>query len=216
MFESYFKSPYLQGKNLLVSLTLYLCGMIFIGIGAVLTINSHAGAGGYDALTFVLSERLGIRVSFVIYAIALLSVLAAALIRKGYPRMTTFISAFILGAIVDFCKHLLSPVQATDFLSSVVLLLGGLLLISFGVGTYLLSKLPANPIDDLVLAFNEKNVSIRTAKLSFDVTCFVLALILGGKIGWGTFVITICLGPLIQMWTQLINAALSKVSIARI
>lgn len=216
MFLSYFKSPYFRGKNLWLSIFLYIIGMFSIGFGAVLTIHSNAGAGGYDALIFVLSEKIGVPPSFVIYFIAFLSVVASAVIRRSFPKLTTFITGFLLGIIVDLCKYLLQNVYGNTPLLSILFLLGGMVLIGFGVGAYLLSKFPANPIDDFVLALNEKGISLRVAKLSFDIPCFLLAFLLGGAIGWGSFVITIGLGPLIQFWTQFINKQLSLFSIDRL
>lgn len=35
----------------------YLTGIVLTPMGVVLTINSHAGAGGYDALNFAIADR---------------------------------------------------------------------------------------------------------------------------------------------------------------
>lgn len=216
MFKSFFaKNPYLQGRELPVSLALYMVGMVAIGMGAVLTINSHAGAGGYDALTFVLSDICNIRISYVIYLIATIALIIAALIRRTFPRLTSFITAFLLGLIVDAWKSALVNIQATSFLSSILFLFGGMLLVAFGVGAYLLSKLPANPIDDLVLALTERSLSLQMAKLCFDIPCFVLAFFLGGQLGWGTVVITLGLGPLIQVWYNILRFCLARLDLAR-
>ena len=39
-------------------LILYFIGVCIMPAGAVLTINAHMGAGGYDALNFVLSDMV--------------------------------------------------------------------------------------------------------------------------------------------------------------
>ncbi len=62
-------------------------------LGVVLTVNSHLGAGGYDALNFALGEKMGINTSLAIYMTAFL----AAVIRKKMLRITTFISFFFWG-----------------------------------------------------------------------------------------------------------------------
>lgn len=215
MFKSLLDNPYLKGKQLPISLFLYFCGMFSIGFGAVLTINSQAGAGGYDALTFALSERLGVPVSYAIYLIAAVSVLATAVIRRSFPRLTTFITALILGVIVDFWKLVLVDVKGYSLLTSLLFLLSGICFIGFGVGAYLLSKFPANPIDDFVLALTERGISLKTAKLGFDIPCFVLAILLGGQLGWGSIVITLGLGPAIHLWNNLLNSVLARLSLAR-
>lgn len=66
-------------------------------LGVVLTVNSHLGAGGYDALNFALGEKMGINTSLAIYMTAFLAVILAAVIRKKMLRITTFISFFFWG-----------------------------------------------------------------------------------------------------------------------
>ena len=91
------------------NLALYAIGVGIMPMGVVLTINAHLGAGGYDALNFALAERLHINTSLAIYATAFLVVLLAAFIRKGYPRLETFISSFFLGIFTDMWKTILAP-----------------------------------------------------------------------------------------------------------
>ena len=83
------------------NLALYGIGVGIMPMGVVLTINAHLGAGGYDALNFALAERLRINTSLGIYATAVLVVILTAFIRKGYPRLETFISSFFLGIFTD-------------------------------------------------------------------------------------------------------------------
>ena len=86
------------------NLALYGIGVGIMPMGVVLTINAHLGAGGYDALNFALAERLRINTSLGIYATAVLVVILTAFIRKGYPRLETFISSFFLGIFTDMLE----------------------------------------------------------------------------------------------------------------
>lgn len=54
----------MKGRDWAVNLLLYLIGIGLMPFGVVLTINSHLGAGGYDALNFALGDRLGINTSY--------------------------------------------------------------------------------------------------------------------------------------------------------
>ena len=186
-------------------LILYLAGVIIMPLGVVLTINAHLGAGGYDALNFALGDILGINTSLAIYATALLVVFITSFIRRGSPRFTTFISSFFLGLATDFWKVICAGIQGTNFISSILILLSGILLVGFGVASYMLSGLPTNPTDDMIAACNERGISIRRAKITLDVVCVVLALILGGEIGIGTIICTLVLGPIVDMFHHLLN-----------
>ena len=72
----------LKTKDWCANLLLYLIGVGLMPLGVVLTVNSHLGAGGYDALNFALGERMGINTSLAIYMTAFLAVILAAVIRK--------------------------------------------------------------------------------------------------------------------------------------
>lgn len=52
-------------KEKIRSLILYGIGIVFMPLGVVLTINAHAGAGGIDALDFIISEKLHVSTSIV-------------------------------------------------------------------------------------------------------------------------------------------------------
>lgn len=179
-------------------LILYAIGVGIMPLGVVLTVNAHLGAGGYDALNFALGERLHINTSLAIYGTAFFVLILAALVRRSYPRIQTFVSSFFLGIFTDFWKNILAPVQGTSLGSSLLIMILGLIVIAFAVACYMISVFPTNPTDDFVVALHEQGVKIGTAKIGLDAVCVVLALLLGGEIGIGTIICTFGLGPVID------------------
>lgn len=192
-------------ETLPLRLFLYMIGVGIMPFGVVLTINSHFGAGGVDALNFVIAERLGIETSFAIYGMALLVVLLTACIRRSFPRFTTFIASFLMGLFTDFWKSILSDIQGISLISQVVIMLLGLIIVGFAVAAYMCSDFPTNPNDDFVVALHERGISIRAAKMSFDIICVVAAFILGGEIGVGTILCTFVLGPVIDFFYKIMT-----------
>lgn len=191
---------YLKGKQLIISIILYAIGIVVMPLGVVLTINSHVGAGGYDALNFALGDSFHIKTSYAIYATALVAVIVTAIVRRSFPRITTFISSFLIGFTTDFWKWALDGIEGKTFLSSLGLLLLGMVVIGLAVASYMLSHFPTNPTDDFIVALKEKGVSIKVAKISFDLFCMVVAFFCGGEISWGTLVITFGLGLVIDFF----------------
>lgn len=187
-------------REKLTHLVLYLIGVGIMPAGAVLTINAHLGAGGYDALNFVLADLLHIRTSLAIYGTAFIILITAALIRKSYPRVETFLSSFFMGISTDFWKTIFNGFEGTNFISSLILMGIGMIIIAFAVASYMLSIFPTNPSDDLILALKERGCKIGIAKMSFDIICVVLAFLLGGEIGIGTIIVSLCLGPIIDFF----------------
>ncbi len=191
---------------------MYLLGILAISVGVVFTINSHAGAGGFDALNFILAKHLGINTSYAIYITSFLLVLITAGIRRTYPRMVTFVSSFLIGFFIDISKGLLEGVEGTGIVSSAVLLIVGMILVGFGVAAYVSSGLPPNTNDDLVLALKEKGVPIGKAKVGFDAACALLAFFLGGEIGWGTIAVSFGLGCVVQFFDGIIGSYTKKIA----
>lgn len=200
-------------KDWAANLILYLIGIGLMPLGVVLTVNSHLGAGGYDALNFALGERLGINTSLAIYMTAFLAVILAALIRKKMLRLTTFISSFFLGLFTDLWKWVLRDVEGTGWISAALLFGIGLVIVAFAVAAYILCIFPSNPTDDLVAAMREKGVRIGIAKIGLDVVCVAAAFVLGGEIGVGTIVCTLGLGPVVDLFFGLLKKMTEKYGI---
>ena len=192
----------LDREDHVVNLLLYLVGVSLLPLGAVLTVNAHLGAGGIDALNFVLADRLGVNTSVAVLSTSLVSLVLAAFIRRSYPRIQTFLTSLLIGLFTDFWRALLSGVQGTELLEQLALLAVGLVVTAFGVAVYMISPLPSGPNDDLVLAMREAGVSIWASKVGFDAVCVVLALALGGEIWLGTIICTFGLGPVIDFFVR--------------
>lgn len=208
-----FKS--LTSKEKRTHLLLYIIGIVFMPLGVVLIINAHLGAGGYDALNFALGETLDINTSLAIYMTAIIAVVVAAIVRKGLPRITTFISSFFLGIFTDLWKQLLVNLEGNTFFISLILFIIGMLIIAFAVAAYIISVLPSNPTDDLVVALSEKGMNLGMAKIGLDVLCVIVAIIMGGEIGIGTIICTFGLGPFINVFHKFILKIINNNNLAK-
>ena len=118
----------LNAREKAIHLILYFIGVGVMPAGVVLTINAHMGAGGYDALNFVLADILGIKTSYAIYGTAFFILLMAAVIRKSYPRIETFISSFFMGIFTDLWKRLFDNIQGTTFTYALILMILGIII----------------------------------------------------------------------------------------
>lgn len=194
----------LTKKEWAMHVILYAIGIVFMPMGVVFTINAHLGANGYDALNFALAELLHINTSLAIYMTAAAAIVIAAVIRKGFPRVTTFISSFLLGIFTDIWKKVFAGLQGEDLAFSIFLFALGVLLIAIAVASYVISIFPSNPTDDLIVAMNEKGLNLGVAKIILDAVCVAIAFFLGGEIGVCTIIVTFGLGPIINLFRDLI------------
>lgn len=194
----------LTKKEWAMHVILYAIGIVFMPMGVVFTINAHLGANGYDALNFALAELLHINTSLAIYMTAGIAIVIAAVIRKGFPRVTTFISSFLLGIFTDIWKKVFAGLQGESIGFSIFLFALGVLLIAIAVASYVISIFPSNPTDDLIVAMNEKGLNLGVAKIILDAVCVAIAFFLGGEIGVCTIIVTFGLGPIINLFRDLI------------
>lgn len=110
-------------------LILYALGILCIPLGVVFTINSHAGAGGYDALNFALAGLLNFNISYAVCMTAILALFASSFIRRGFPRITCFITSYLFGISMDFWNAVLAGVKGDSLFFSAVFLAVGMVIV---------------------------------------------------------------------------------------
>lgn len=172
--------------------------------GVVLTVKARLGAGGYDAWNFALADRLGMEPSRAIYLSAVVVIVVTAFIRRGRPRIATFLSSFFLGISTDFWNQIWRGIRAETAASMVFWFLTGMIIVAFGAASYMSGRFSPGPADDLVVALYERGLPIGGVKIVFDILCVCLAMMLGGQIGAGTIVLTLGLGPVIGLFHKYI------------
>lgn len=109
---------------------------------------------------------------------------------------------FILGFFVDFwMAHLVNRLHYFMFMSQLLLLIAGLIIVGLGIALYLQSEFPLNPIDDFMVTIQERyGVNLMVAKLIGEILALLFAFLVKGPIGLGTLIIAFGLGPAIQFF----------------
>ncbi|MGY3718019.1 YczE/YyaS/YitT family protein [Sutcliffiella cohnii] len=179
----------------------YLIGLLILSFGVSLTIVSDLGAGAWDALNVGLSNRIGLTVGSWVFIVGIILIVVNAFLRKHKPDYLAVITIFLVGSFIDFWLYMLSNLEPTGFLFKLLVLLAGMTLLSLGIATYLQAKFPVIPIDNLMLALQDRlGFKLMTAKMTGELIALVLALIFGGPIGLGTIIVTFGVGPFIQLF----------------
>ncbi len=187
-------------KEKSVHIFMYGFGVFFIPAGIVLTINSHFGAGGLDALNFAFGELIHVRTSISIFILGFVFMCLAALIRRQRPRPLTFMASVFQGIFVDVWKIILADVQGTGWVDGLLLFLLGNVVIAIAAAPYFISFFPPNPGDDLTQAISERGIRFGLAKILFEVATAVVAFFLHGEISIGTVILIVILGPMIDFF----------------
>lgn len=193
-----------------VHVLMYLMGIVVLPLGIVLTINSHFGAGGLDALNFALGDWLHIPTSISIYILGAIYTCLAGVLRKKSPRWTVMITSLLQGGFTGIWKVILAGVESTGPVSAVLMFLAGNLIVAMTAGPYFLSMFPANPIDDLTKAVSELGMRISFAKIILECCGAVFAFLLHGEVNIGTVLTILLLGPMIDCFSVLTKKWLKK------
>lgn len=183
---------------------IFLLGISILTLGVSMTVKSDIGAGSYDSINFAIADMLNIKVSLAISITSFMVLIIAAFIRKEAPRITTFITSVIMGLFTDIWVKIVDLIQVNTILNKGLVFTIGMVLVCFGIALYMIPKLPTNPTDDLMIALTEKKISIKRAKMTIDIICIVLALILKGPIGIGTIVLTFLVGPTVDIFHNIL------------
>jgi uncharacterized protein len=183
-------------------LLFWLTGIIIISLGASLTIKADIGTGAWDALNVGLSNLFHLTIGTFVIIIGITLLFFNAWLVKRKPEYLSLFTIFIVGSLIDFWMLIgLGQLELTTYIYKLITLVGGLLIVGMGVAIYLQPKFPLNPIDHFMMAVSQKfGVSLVVAKTISEIVALVLALIVSGPIGFGTIIVTVGIGPSIQLF----------------
>lgn len=191
----------------------FLIGILIFTLGAALTIKADIGIGGWDAISVGLNSIFGISIGFWLIISSLIVLIIAAILKKEFIKVNSFITAALVGGCVDFWVELIKNIKLDTLVKQYVLFFVGIIIVGIGVAIYLLPKLPANPIDHLMVTIKEKyNLKVMYAKLLVDSSCILVALIFKGPIGIGTILATVILGPAVNFFQDRIIKYYNKIT----
>jgi uncharacterized protein len=196
-------------------LLFWLLGIIILSLGASLTIKANMGVGAWDALNVGLSRIYGFTVGSFVIIIGIILLFVNAVLLKSRPDYMAVFTFFIIGSLIDIWMLIVfRNFEPNEFMLKLVTLVIGLLIIGLGVAMYLQPKFPLNPIDNFMMGVSKRlNVSLVVAKTIGELIALVLALIVKGPIGYGTIIVTIGIGPSIQLFVPFIEKVATRLNV---
>jgi uncharacterized protein len=196
-------------------LVFWLIGIVILSLGASLTIKANMGVGAWDALNVGLSRITGLTVGNFVIIMGIILLFINALLLKSRPDYLAIFTFFIIGTLIDFWLLIvLADFAPTNNMVKFTTLIGGLLVIGLGVAMYLQPKFPLNPLDNLMVGISRRlGVNLVVAKTIGEIIALVLALIVQGPIGFGTLIVTLGIGPSIQLFVPYSERVASNLGI---
>jgi uncharacterized membrane protein YczE len=181
-----------------------LLGLFLFGFSVALMIRAELGLGPWDAFHVGLSQITGISVGMVMNGIGLLIVIGALAIGVR-PGPGTIVNMIMIGIFAD----LLLPVVpvAAGLGWAWAYLIGGIVLCGLATGMYIGAGYGAGPRDSLMVGLAQRSGwSVRLVRTLIEVSVLGFGWAMGGKIGVGTVVFTLTVGPAAQWGIGLFGA----------
>jgi uncharacterized protein len=196
-------------------LLFWLLGVVILSLGASLTIKSNIGVGAWDALNVGLSRIYGLTVGSFVIIIGIIILFVNAILLKSRPEYLAVFTFFIIGSLIDFWMLVaLKNFEPNEYILKLVILILGLLIIGLGVAMYIQPKFPLNPLDNFMMGISKRfGVSLVVAKTIGELIALVLALIVKGPIGFGTIIVTVGIGPSIQLFIPFIERVATRLNV---
>jgi uncharacterized membrane protein YczE len=195
----------------------YGLGIFILTLGISLTIQSDLGTSPFDSLLVGLSAQVGLTVGSWEIIIAFIMIFCNSLLKRQRPEFFGLLTAFLTGLCLDIWLFLLQHlVQPEQWISKLICLGIGLIVLGLGTAIYLHTNFAPIPVDRLMLIIRDlTGINILLSKTIISLFFLTMAVIFNGPIGIGTL-LTVCLGgPILTYFMPIIERALNNNSIIK-
>ena len=170
-------------------------GLFGFALGISLFFHSQLGTGPWDVLHGGLSKSSGLPVGLIINIVGLV-VLPLWIPLKVRIGLGTVLNALLIGVFLDILKPRMHDASALWLQLTLAVL--GVLVIGIGSGLYIGAGLGAGPRDGIMVGLARLGLSVRAARTLVEAVTLAIGWLLGGKIGVGTIIFLVGIGPIVQ------------------
>ncbi len=187
------------------SIPLLLVGYIILALGIYLTKLSLLGMSSWSVLHDGLTNVSGLTFGRVTQLLGLVIMVLSIFFLKTKIGIETILNVVLVGFFIDFFEFLY-PVAPDDILIKSIILLFGILFTTFGRSLYITSKLGPGPRDGLFVGLARiTKIDVKYIKPSIELTVLLIGVLLGGKFGIGTIIITFVSGYMVQFFFRILK-----------
>jgi len=173
-----------------------LTGLVLCGTGLALMVLADLGLGPWEVLHQGLSHRTGIPIGRTGILVGFV-VLAAWVPLRLRPGLGTVCNVVLIGLVIDAVLALVPP--PTGMAVRAAVMVAGVVLVGIGSGLYIGAGLGAGPRDGLMTGLAGRGVgSVRAVRTAIELSALSGGWLLGGRVGIGTIVFALGIGPLVQ------------------
>ena len=175
------------------------CALFINGFGVYLTMWAGIGAGPWDVFNLGLSKTFGILYGTASIAVSL-TILFIDIMQKEPIGLAMIIDAIVVGKSVDFFNYINAVPECKSFISSIFVMIMGLVIMGYTQLIYMNASLGCGPRDTLLVGLKRRLTRIPIGVVSIGLLSSVtlIGFLLGGPVGIGTVICALCQGPIMQ------------------
>jgi uncharacterized membrane protein YczE len=182
-----------SGRELARRLPRLLAGIIILGVGIAPVLDAELGVAPWDVLHQGLSDVTGLSFGLVVVLVGLV-VLLTWIPLKQRAGIGTIINTLTVGFIVNGVLELLPEVH--NLAVRWAMLLGGIVVTSFGMALYIGAGLGPGPRDGLMTAVAARGHPLWLVRTAIELLALAVGFALGGDVGIGTVLFAFGIGPI--------------------
>jgi len=170
-----------------------LVGIAVISVGISLVLDARLGVSPWDVLHQGLSDASGLSFGTIVVLVGLVVLLVWIPIRQRFG-IGTVINTLSIGFIVDATRDLVPHVDEPAL--RWLMLVGGIVIASVGVGLYIGAGLGPGPRDGLMTGIAAKGYPLWIVRTVIELLALGAGWAMGGDVGAGTVLFAFSIGPL--------------------
>lgn len=208
-----FNASTVDMKSYLFRFIIFIVGLYSLSFGVATIIQANLGTATWDVLHIGLAENFGLSIGRWVQIVGIVLVILTAILEKTRIKIGSVLNIIFVGF---FLNQILASeiIQApTTLFVRVIMLLIGVVIMGFGSGMYVASKIGAGPRDGMTLYISKRfSLSVGTSRTILESLALTSGWLLGGPVAIGTFVTVPLIGPIMQrslaVWTKILKSSM--------
>ncbi len=178
------------------------------GVAISLLLRANLGLDPWSVLHEGLSELTGLSFGRTTQVVGLALIILNFFVLHLRPGLGTALNMLLVGPWIDFfeTQRWLPTVPVGAWGWGVVTFVTGTVLMGLAIGLYITARFGAGPRDDLVLGSALRlRRSVRVTRGGLEVSVLAAGFLLGGRVGLGTVLFAVLIGPVMQFFLHLFH-----------
>ncbi len=182
-----------------------LVGLFIMGIGIGIFKISLMGNDPHSAMVMAMADLIGIDFSILLVIVNCIWFVIEIAFARELIGVGTFFNWIGVGFVASWFARLINHnfTIPEAFLPRLLIMLVGVVVLSFSCAMYQAADLGISPYDSLCMVIEKKlPIPYFWCRLFTDCVCALTAYLLGGIVGLGTLTCALFLGPFISFFTK--------------